>query len=138
MSRQDQYNVTLTIGDVDWGTWDKLNGGEIDSEELKYKPGGMGAQLSLGGSQEVGNITVSRLYELVRDHNQIGVLITGVGKLDVTVNRQPLDVDGVSYGSPIVYTGKLKALTLPEVDSESSDAALVELEITPSGSVVTA
>lgn len=135
MSRQDQYAVTLTINKADWGTWDKLNGGEIDSEELKYRPGGMGAHVSLGGSVEVGNITVSRLYDKDRDHGHITSLVEKVGKADVVINRQLLDVDGNAYGSHIVYTGKLKTVTLPEVDSESSDAGLIELEITPTGTV---
>jgi hypothetical protein len=138
MSRQDQYAITLNVDGVDMGVWDKLSGGEIDSEESKYKPGGMGAHISLGGSVEVGNITVSRLYNLNRDHegaNGIHWLISRVGKGNVTVNRQPLDVDGNAFGRPLVYTGKLKTVTPPEVDSESADAALIECEITPAGTV---
>jgi len=35
----------------------------------------------------------------------------------------------------LVYTCKLKTVTVPEVDSESADAALLELECTPAGTV---
>jgi hypothetical protein len=135
MSRQDQYAVTLNIDGRDMGVWDKLNGGEIDSEESKYKPGGMAPHVSLGGSVEVGNLTLGRLYVLNRDHDLIHWLIGRVGKGSVVANRQPLDVDANAYGRPIVYTGKLKTVTLPEVDSESADPAVVELEITPAGTV---
>lgn len=135
MSRQDQYAVTLTVDNIDFGIWDKLDGGEVDSEELKYKPGGMGAHVSLGGSVEVGNLTLSRLCLLERDHAQIHFLIERVGKANVVVNRQPLDVDANAYGDALVYTGKLKAVSPPEVDSESSDAGLLEIEITPAGTV---
>jgi hypothetical protein len=135
MSRVDQYAITLNVDGADFGIWDKLEGAEIDSEELQYKPGNMGAQISLGGSVQVGEITVSRLYVLNRDHDSIHWLISRVGKGSATVNKQPLDVDGNAYGRPLVYTGKIKTVTPPEVDSEGSDAALLAVAITPAGTV---
>jgi hypothetical protein len=135
MSRQDQNAVTLTIDGRDLGIWDKLSGGEIDSDELQFKPGAMGSSVSLGGSIQVGELTLSRLYVLSRDHSIIQWLMSRVGKGDCTAARQPLDPDGNVYGGPIVYTGKLKTVTLPEIDSESSDAALLEIAITPNGRV---
>jgi hypothetical protein len=134
-SRQDQYNVTVTIDGADYGTWDKMGGGEVDSEEKKYKPGGLAPEVSLGGSQTVGNITVSRLYDLARDHGTVKELLGRVGKAVVVVSKQPLDADGNAFGAPIVYRGTLKTCTPPEVDSESSDAAMIELEVTSSGAV---
>jgi hypothetical protein len=80
-------------------------------------------------------VTLSRLYVLNRDHDRIHWLISRAGKGTCVVSRQPLDVDGNAYGRPLVYTGTLKAVTPPEVDSESSDAAKIELEITPAGTV---
>jgi hypothetical protein len=144
MSRQDQYNVSMTVDGYLTGTWDKLEGGEIDSEENKYRPGAMGAHVSLGGSVEVGNLTISRLYDLQRDHGAVGSkgnpgtihwMIERTGKGQCVISRQPLDIDGNAFGDPIVYSGTLKTVTPPEVDSESSDAGLLECEITPSGTV---
>lgn len=135
MSRADQYAVTVTADGANLGIWDKLEGGEIDSEETKYKPGGMLPQVSLGGTVEVGNVTVSKLYSLDSTAVQMRNLRGRVGKANMVVNRQSLDVDGNAYGPAWVYQGKLKTLTLPEVDSESSDAAIVALEITPAGTV---
>lgn len=133
MSREDQYNVKVSVsyGGVtkDLGTFDKMSGGEVDSEETKFPPGGMAEEISLGGRKTVGNVTVSRLYSLTRDHGNTGWLIGGVGKADVTVTKISLDVDGNAYARPLVYQGKLKAMTPPEPDSESSDAALFELEV---------
>jgi hypothetical protein len=135
MSREDQYAISVKIGDLPASIWDKLDGGEVDSEELKYRPGGMLPQVSLGGSTEVGNLTVSRLYDLDRDHPGMHTLMASVGKATVVISRQPLDVDGNVKGDPLVYTGKLKAVTPPNVDSESSDAGMLEIEVTPSGTV---
>jgi hypothetical protein len=133
--RQDQNAVMFTVDGVDLGVWDKLSGGEIDSEETKYKPGGMGAPITLGGSVDVGTLTLSRLYMLSRDHDRIHWLIGRVGKASCTIARQPLDADGNAYGRPLVYTCTLKTVNPGEIDSESSDALLLEVECTPAGTV---
>lgn len=133
MSREDQYNVTVSVSygghTEDLGTYDKFDGGELDSEEAKYYPGGMAQAISLGGRKSVGNVTVSRLYDLSRDHPMVGWLMGGVGRADVTVTKTSMTVDAVSIGQPLVYNGKLKSVTPPGHDSESSDAALIEMEI---------
>ena len=137
-TRADTWAINVELeydGNLhDLGVWDKMTGGEVDSAEAKYYPGGLAAAISLGGRKEVGNVTVSRLYRLVRDHQNLAArFINGAGRADVKIKRQPLDIDGNSFGSPIVYYGTLKRVTFPEVDSESSDAALVELEVTVAG-----
>lgn len=133
MSREDQFNITVTVnrgGDVrDLGTFDSFSGGEIDSEETKYWPGGMQNQISLGGRRTVGNVTVGRLYDLTRDHPLMGWLIGGVGKADVVITKTSLNVDAVAQRGSLVYSGKLKAVTPPDHDSESNDAAQWEMEV---------
>lgn len=133
MSREDQYNITVSVTYAgttkDLGTFDTFDGGEIDSEESKYSPGGLAEQISLGGRKTVGNVTVARLYDLFRDHPNMGWLIGGVGKADVTVTKTSITADRVASGRPLVYKGKLKAVSPPTHDSESSDAARFELEV---------
>lgn len=129
MSRQDQYRVTVIIDGENTGVWDKVTGFGTDSSETKYKPGGLAPEVPLGGTVSVDNGVVSRLYDLQRDHQNVKRWMAGVGKVEVIVNKQPLDVDGNTFGTPLVYTGKLKMVTPPEVDSESSDAALLEIEV---------
>lgn len=133
--RQDQWAVTVAVDDVDLGVWDKLSGGEVDSEETTYKPGAMAPRISLGGSVNVGNVTVSRLFDLQRDGNIVHWLINRAGKGTIVIKKTPLDVDGNAANKPLTYRGKLKQVNPPEVDSESSDAALIELEMTPAGTV---
>jgi hypothetical protein len=135
MSRVDQYAITVKVDDRPLGVWDKLTGGEVDSEETTYKPGAMGARVSLGGSVNIGNITVSRNYVLNRDHLQVHWLIGRAGKGWIVVKKQPLDVDRNPYGRALVYQGRLKQVNPPEVDSEGADAAMIELEMTPVGTV---
>ena len=133
--RADQYAVSVTIDGVNTGVWDKMSGGELDSEETKYKPGGLGSPISLGGSINPGNVTVSRLFDKDRDQPAAHGWLARVGKAAVTVTKQPLDVDGNTYGAPMVYSGTLKMVTPPEVDSESSDPALIELEVSTDATI---
>lgn len=139
MSRLDQYDISVSLdynGDhTDLGTFDKMGGGAIDSEETKYKPGGMQPAITLGGSVNVDNVTVDRLFKLDRDLPLLPALKAAVGKGQVTISRQSLDVDGHKFGKPSVWQGKLKKLTFPEPDSESSAAALFQLEISSDGIV---
>ena len=135
MSREDQYSVTVAIDGEDFGVWDKLEGFEVDSEELKYKPGGMAPHVSLGGSSTVENGTVSRLYDLARDHQVVHAMMSKVGKAIAVVTKQPLDIDGNAFGRPIVYSGKLKRVSPPNADSESNDAAMLEIEVSPAGAI---
>lgn len=134
-SRQDQYSVSVSIDGDDYGVWDKMSGGGVDSTEQKYNPGGMAPEVTLGGKVTVDNVKVSRLYDLQRDHTTVKTIIGRVGKGRVVVKKQPLDVDGNPFGNPLVYQGTLKTCTPPEVDSESNNAALVELEVSTAAGV---
>lgn len=129
-SRQDLFSIGVVIDGRDLKIFDKLSGGNADSDEIRYRPGGTPVQVSLGGSQTVENITVSRIYDLDRDNPLIGWLYARRGKAKAVVTVQPLDRDFNAFGSPTVYTGTLKAVQHPDVDSESSDAAMLALEVT--------
>jgi|SRR5215831_4322725 len=134
--RKDQHRVTVSVDGRKLGVWDVLTGGETDSDELKYRPGGMGAQISLGGVVTVGQLIVARLYTLERDHATVHWLLGRVGKGRAVVNKAVLDPDGNAYGKPLVTKGTLKRVTPPEVDSNATgDAAIIEMEITPEGVV---
>lgn len=134
-SRQDQYAVTVVIDGVNTGIWDKCSGGEMGSEETKYKPGGLQKQISLGGSQNLDNLTVSRIFDLDRDAPALKNWMNRAGKADCVVTKQTLDVDGNVYGPPLVYSGILMRVAPPEHDSESSDAGLVEIEVSTDGTI---
>lgn len=130
--RQDQYLITVRVGARQLGVFDKFTGGDVTAEESKYRPGGMAPHVSLGGSVQIDNVVVSRLNT---SDDDVHWLFAQCGKADMSVSRQPLDADGNTLGRPAVFAGKLTRVGLPEVDSEGSDPALLELELAPSGSV---
>jgi hypothetical protein len=138
-TRQDTWRVSLQLQHPatgkwqPWGVWDKLTGGAVDSDDSKYYPGGMADPVSLGGRKQVDNVTLSRLYRLERDQGQINTLIVAAGKSRVIITKRAMDIEGNVFGKPLVYNGRLKRVTPPEVDSEASGAALVEIEVTVDG-----
>ena len=137
-TRQDTWRITLSVEHpqnpgnmINYGVWDVKSGGEVDSEERVYYPGGMEAPISLGGRKTVGDVTLQRLYRLGRDHDNIQQLIDAAGRSAVSIAQQPMDIFGNVYGSPIVYVGTLKTVTLPETNSEStSDPGMQEIVCT--------
>lgn len=136
--RDDQFLTTVKVqypnGQTeDLGIFDSFQGGEGDSEETMYKPGGS-AQKPLGGRQSRGAFTVGRLYERARDFGPFRRVDAARGKASVVVKRQPLDDDENPYGSPITYRGKVKTVTAPDSDSNSgSNPALWTIACTPEG-----
>jgi hypothetical protein len=134
-TRQDTWQIRMHLSDPQvWlGVWDKKTGGEIDSDETKYNPGAMRDPISLGGKKTVGNITLQRIYDRVDDHDNIMRLINGVGKRKCRVSVHPMTFFGHNWGKALLYDGVLKRVSLPDVDSESNSAALIEVEITIDG-----
>lgn len=128
MSRENQYLITLTVDGEDFGIWDKTGGGAADSEEQKYQPGGGQPMLSLGGRQTVENVTVSKIFtDAIR--LKLPALLQKRGNGQAVVIKQSTDGSYVPNGKPLIYKGVLKAATPPDADSESSDAGLIEVEI---------
>jgi hypothetical protein len=128
-TRQDTFRILVQIGGNDWGTWDKKTGGELDSDEVKYYPGGMEAVQSLGGRITPANLVLQRLYDRKDDHDRIQSLFNAVGKQNVKVTQRPLTLNGDGYGKLVTWTGVLKRVLVPDVDSEATSAALIEIEV---------
>jgi len=132
-TRQDTWVVRLTVAGESFGVWDKKTGGAVDSDDQKYYPGAMAEQISLGGRKTTDNVTLQRLYDRDDDHARINTLLRAAGKANCTVTQRPMDQEGNEYGRSITYRGKVKRVAVPDVDSESSSAALVEVEISING-----
>ena len=139
IARSDTYTVNVRIAHprtgamINYRVFDKVAGGEVDSGATITRPGGLAQSLALGGPPTVSNLTVSRAYPLARDHDVIQQLYDSVGRCPVVVTIQPLDINANAYGKPIVYGGLLKRVKTLDIDSESSAAGMLELEIVVDG-----
>jgi hypothetical protein len=133
--RQDQRAVSITIDSTPTGVWDAKSGGMVDSEETKYREGGGGAQVTLGGQQVFENLTCARLFKLDRDLPIVKGWMGRAGKASVVVTEQFLDRENNVASIGLTYRGILKSVAPPEHDSESTDAARVEIEVSVQGPV---
>lgn len=127
--REDTWLVVFNVGGVDMGTWDTFDGGETDSEELVFRPGGMDTQISLGGRQTNGNVTITRHHD-----DWIAGLIKWLrqqcGRTRVTIGRVPLNPAGGQSGPVEWLGGTLKTCTPPTHDSMGNNASMVSCECT--------
>lgn len=106
------------------GKFDQSTGGMGDSEEKKYREGGEVAESVLGGAKIRSNVTVERLWRTERDGPSFKTLDNGRGDLQMIVTKTPADADmnpflPVGMG-PLIYRGKVKAVTGPDTDSNDS------------------
>jgi hypothetical protein len=132
-TREDTYLITCAVDGVDMGVFDTKSGGELDSEESKYKPGGMAGEISLGGTRTFGNLTITRYCDFIRDWPQLKWLASRVGAARGSIGITPLTPMGERAGDPLVYAGTLKTATPPDLDSTGTDAAMLTLEFTVDG-----
>jgi len=126
--------LTDAQGQLDLGAFDKKTGGELDSDEVTYYPGGMVPRISLGGRVNPGNLTLQRIYDRLDDHVHIARMLKAVGRGRVRVTQRPMDIDGnLSPQKAVHWSGVLKRVQVPDVDSEATGAALLEIEVTVHG-----
>jgi hypothetical protein len=128
--RQDTRSVTVTIFrpgtdiPIIKGIWDKKSGGQMDSEETVYHPGGMADPVSLGGRQERREPhAVAALPHRQRLAGDPAAHERGGQGEDVTVTDQPLDFDGNVQGiNALTYAARSSGFTPPDADSEERPA----------------
>jgi hypothetical protein len=135
-TRVDTWRITVKVAGHEFGVWDSKTGGEVSSESTVYKPGGMGPPIALAGQVTTSPVILNRLFTLDDDLLSLQLLFNLAGKGNATVTQTALDPDGNVNGPPIVYVGKLTRVAPPTHDSNSQDAARVEIEIAVTGTPV--
>jgi hypothetical protein len=120
--------ITVRIDNKQYGdAWYSYEGGELEADDSKTRPGGMGDEVSIGGpaSREDIELTIQltdtvigwhkTLENKVREDAPVEVGITYLNRL-----KQPV-------GSTFTRTGTLKKAALPNADSGSSDASMYSI-----------
>jgi hypothetical protein len=124
---QQQVLLTAVVDGFPLGVFDTKSGGETTAEPNKRRSGGMGKQKSYAALPDHGDVTLSRDYELERDHELVRRLRARVGRARMTISEQPLDENGAPWGRPIIHTGRLIGVSPSDVDSDSADVQMFEL-----------
>lgn len=126
--------VTVVVDGESLGTWISKTGGQTSAEGQKTRLGGMSPEVALGGPATTDNVVVSRLYDTYMQSKAKG-LRSKVGAAPMSVSYTPLGNDKKPSGPTETYTGILNRVTTPDADDNSSDKAMIELELLTNESV---
>lgn len=118
---QQQFLPSCSVVGVgNLGNYDKWSGGDVTATVTKYRPGGMGPEITYPSLSIIGDVTVERVHVVERDQALIAALKQVVGQAKGQITLQPLDADGNVLGPPTVYQGRLTKVMDGPTDSESS------------------
>jgi hypothetical protein len=132
--REDMADIRVSVADAG-GTlhpygdsWHSVEGGNLESDDAKVRPGGMGNEVSLGGPASRDDVTVSiPLTDVVVGWHKTleqRVIEDAPTKVSYTfLNRLKQPITGATH----TVTGRLKSAVIPDMDTGSSDAAMYEI-----------
>ena len=99
--------------------FDKFSGGDVTATPPKYRPSGMGDEISYTALPVYSDAMLTKAFaqaDLVTQ-SQLRRL---AGRAQATVNLVPLDDSGNPWGKPRVYSGRLAAVKDGNTDSTSN------------------
>jgi hypothetical protein len=108
-------------------TFDKFSGGDVQSTINKYRPGGMGPEISFLALPSYSDVTITKAWNTSIDNAVWSDLAKLIGNSLVSVTVQPLDDGGNAWGSPTVYTGRLNKVMPGGTDSNSNSVRTLEV-----------
>jgi hypothetical protein len=112
-------DVRVTLDGVPYGaSWDSAQGGNLEGNNVKYRPGSMGDELSFGGPASRSDLTVAiQMSDIVA--SWIPVFESRAGSGVVTVVVTFLDAEKLPLSS-ITRKGTLKNVQPPDMDGSNS------------------
>ena len=135
--RQDQASITVDLpglpsfaSTVTPRYWATLEGGDLESEDTKTRPGGMLPQVNLGGPTTRTDCTVTRPYT-AEIHPFLTQLEALAGQGIVNVKFTVLQGNATTFpnGTTVTMQGILKNVTRPNFDANASGTAMLSLVI---------
>jgi hypothetical protein len=127
--REDQADIRVTVDGVAYGdSWATAEGGNLEADDSKTRPGGMGYEVSLGGPASRDDLTVgTQLSDISSTWAKRLESRVGVGRVKVAITF--LSPERGPIGTSATRQGVLKGVNVPDMDSTSSDAGMLELVV---------
>lgn len=128
--REDQADIRVTVDGVPFGdSWFSVEGGNLEADDSKTRPGGMGSEVSLGGPASRDDVTVetqltdiSMGWHKTLEQKVIEGAPVKVGYTFLNRFKQPV-------GESHTVVGTLKSARLPNMDTGSSDPSMYQIVI---------
>lgn len=126
--REDQADIRVSLEGVPYGdSWKEAEGGNLEADSAKARPGGMGREVSAGGPASRSDLTVrTNMSDVVATWHP--TFEAGVGWQPVRVTLAWLNPDRTPTGATTTKRGTLKAANLPDMGG-GADVALYEIVV---------
>jgi hypothetical protein len=106
------------------GMWATYEGGALEADDQKTRPGGMQRQIAIGGPTSRNDVTITTQFtDAMAAIAQNFENRSGRGSLQVIVTY--LDMDGNTTAFRFTRTGIVKSVQIPDVDVNSGDVAFL-------------
>ena len=127
--RADQAAIHASVegSTLDKNVWTSMEGGDMTATDTKTRPGGGGAEISLGGPRSRSNCTITRQYSNDVLHALVPQLERLCGEAAMHVGWTPLDADNNPNGSTHTISGKLIELMTTKRDANGTEAIFLSL-----------
>lgn len=127
--REDTAIIHCSVSGVNFPStysWTSVQGGDISSESVYTRPGGMNPGVQLGGPKTRSDLTVKRQYTTALDP-YLEQLEAAAGGARMSVTWKTLDADGNPNGNAHTLTGVLKEVQWPQFDANANAASFLTL-----------
>lgn len=123
--RADMADIRVYLDGVPQGDmWATYEGGALEADDQKTRPGGMTRQVAIGGPTSRGDVTVTTQFtDLIAAIAQNFENRSGRGRLTVSVTY--LDPDGNRTGFQFTRTGIVKSVEIPNVDVNTGNVGFL-------------
>jgi len=113
------FKTGITAGKTYNVTFDKFSGGDATANPPKYRPAGMGDEISYAALPVYSDAMLTKAFAQADLETQAAFRVLA-GRAQAIVTLVPLDDTGVAWGHNRVYTGRLASVKDGNTDSTSS------------------
>lgn len=126
--REDMADIRVALDGVPFGdSWKEAEGGNLEADAAKARPGGMGREVAAGGPASRSDLTVrTNMSDVVATWHP--AFENAVGWKDVRVTLAWLNKDRTPTGMTSTRRGVLMAANLPDMGG-GGDVALYEIVV---------
>lgn len=127
--REDMADIRVTVDGVSYGdSWATAEGGNLEADNSKTRPGGMGDEVDVGGPASRDDLTLGiQFSDVVAGWHKKFESRVGTGRIKAAVTF--LGPDKAPVGPSQTRVGTLKAANLPDFDSNGSDQAMYTIVV---------
>ena len=127
--REDQADIRFWLNGTPIGdSWASAEGGNLEADAVKTRPGGMGRQVSAGGPAERDDLTITTQFTDVIA-GWVPTLENAVGGGDGMVGISWLLPNKTPSGRGVTRRGTIGAVRTPDHDSNGGDMGFLEVVI---------